>query len=173
MNVVKIGADQASIADDFPAGNEQMRDMRLIGAGEEEVDRLDRHDRVAVKAIEIEHEDVGGFSDFQFAASWRAVGATAVGDDGRKIGRALDRLVEAPAAVQEMTETHLAQGVVVFVKRRTIDAAGDAAAALQGLADRGYSRGEVKVRTWIGDDRRPRFGHQIEFFGPRIDAMGE
>jgi hypothetical protein len=97
--------------------------------------------------IEVEHENVGGFADFQRAGSRRAIGEAAVGDDRSEKGRALDDAVEAPAAVQEMAEPHFAQSVVVLVERRGVDAERDAAAAFDRLADRRDAGAQMQVRT--------------------------
>ena len=105
------------------AGDEQLRDMRRVGAGEDEIDRLDRHNRVAVERVEVEHENVGRLRRLEArrrpARHWRSgrwrhvrVEPVAPRDDG----------LESPAAVQEMAEPHLAHDVVVLVERRGVDA---------------------------------------------------
>ena len=136
MDAIKVSAEQFAVSYDDFAGDHEMRDMTLIRTSENQIDRLDRHDRVAIEPIEVEHKKVGGFAGFDFAAARRAIRPSSIGDDRSEIRRTLDHLVEAPAAMQEMAEPHFAQSVVILVQRGTVDAASDAHAFLDRFADR-------------------------------------
>ncbi len=126
----EVDEDRPAVADDLPARDKEMRHMRSCPPGEDEVDRLHGHDRVAIERIEIEHENVGGRADPERSVAGRAVGESSIGYGAGEPLAPLDHAVEAPAAVQEMPEPHLAQNVVVLVEGRGVDADRDPTAAL-------------------------------------------
>ncbi len=147
--------------------------MRRAGARENEIDRLDGHDPIAIESVEVEHENVGRRADAQRSVARRAVGESAVGDDLRQPLAALDDAVEAPAAMQEMTEPHFPHDVVVLVEGRRVDAQRDAAAAPDRFGDRRDAASQVKIRARVGGDDRARGRDGVELFGAAIDAMGQ
>ena len=108
--------------------------MGRVRAREDKIDRLDGHDGVAVERVEIEHENIGRRPDAERAGAGRAVGEPPIGDDRGEPCSPLDHAVEAPAAMEEMSEPHLAHDVVVLVEGRGVDAERDPATAPQRLA---------------------------------------
>ena len=119
--------------------------MRRARASEDEVDRLDGQDRVAVERVEIEHENVGRLADAERARPRRAIGEAAVGDDRLKPTPAFDPAFEAPAAMEEMAEPHFAQNVVVLVECGRVDAERDAAAAPHRFGNRRDAAAQVQI----------------------------
>ena len=103
--------------------------MRRRRAGEDEIDRLDRHDRVAIERVEVEDQNVGRRADADRSVARRAIGEPAIRDRAREPFAARHDFVEAPSAVQEMTKPQFAQDVVVLVEGRGVDAESDATSA--------------------------------------------
>jgi hypothetical protein len=132
--------------------------MRRRRASEDEIDRLDGHDPIAIERVEVERENVGRRADADRAVARRAVGEPAVGDRARQPFAALDDSVKTPAAVQEMAEPQLAQDVVVLVEGRGVDADREAAAALDRFRDRSHAALQVEVRAGVRGDDRAGFG---------------
>ena len=64
---VQIKTQQLAILHHLPPRHKELGDMRLIGAREEKIEGIERHDRIAVKPIKIKHENVRRLADGQRA----------------------------------------------------------------------------------------------------------
>ena len=76
----KIDAQAAAVADDRASVHNHIAQQRRIAARKQKFDRIDRHDLVAIEAIEIDGDEVRRSARHQLARSRRAGRLAAIGD---------------------------------------------------------------------------------------------
>ena len=146
---VEIDAGQPAVAHDLLAGDEQLSDMRCVRAREDKVDRLDRHDRVPVKRVEIEHENVGGFADAQRAGRrarrWR-IGrcSTIILSQARVQPRS-----RSPSRHEESGRAASRAEFVVLVESGGVNAERDATAAPYRFGNRRDPASQMQIRAGL------------------------
>jgi len=81
--------------------------------------------------------------------------------------------VEAGAAVQQVPQAKLAQRVVVFVERKSVESQCDAAALAEHFGNRCDARADAEVRARVDGDRRAAFRDDRKLPGACPGAMRE
>ena len=77
MRVVEIDAGQAPVVHHRAARDMERDDMSGHRARKQKIDRRDRHDRIAVETVDVEHERGSGLAT---SRSFQGAGGVSLGD---------------------------------------------------------------------------------------------
>ena len=148
--------------------------MRGGCAREDQIDRLNGHDGVAVERVEVEHQNVGWRADIERAGARRAVSEPPVGDDApashaprsmtaskpqppcRKCPSRISRMISSSSSKAE-------ESTPSATRQPRLSASGDRRDAAL----------EMQIRARVGRDDRPRSRDRVKLRGPRVNAVGE
>jgi hypothetical protein len=140
---------------------------------EEEVDRIDFHDAIAVEGLVVDDDEVGGLAGRERPCSRRTGGTAPMGNALEEKLRPVPAFVETEAAMQGVGDAGFAHHVVVFVEGQAVHADRDPAASLPRFGNGPDARAQMHVRRGVRDDGCACFGDHVQFVRPCMNAVGE